>query len=134
MSTVMILGVSNSHIVVDSPTLDMFLDTAEDKMALYMLSIAFMIYGLYMASLLFSEMSVYIAGKSQGSSAFQQKVDRVRHEFDYYNVPQDLQNQVKAYHDYIWINQKVSERSAERGARSGGGVDEDVHTSHCQKT
>jgi len=120
----MILGVSNSHIVVDSPTLDMFLDTAEDKMALYMLSIAFMIYGLYMASLLFSEMSVYIAGKSQGSSAFQQKVDRVRHEFDYYNVPQDLQNQVKAYHDYIWINQKVSERSAERGAGSaerGGG-------------
>jgi len=107
ISTSMILGVSNNHLVITQGELTTYLDTnIEGKQGLFLLSIVYMIYGLYMASLLFSEMSVYIAGKTQGSSAFQQKVDRVRHEFEYYNVPTDLQNQVKAYHDYIWINQK----------------------------
>ena len=45
-------------------------------------------------------------GKMQGSAAFQRKTDRVNHEMEYYGVPPDLQRQVRAFYDYVWIHQR----------------------------
>ncbi|GMH82611.1 hypothetical protein TL16_g09316 [Triparma laevis f. inornata] len=102
---VMILGVSNSHVMAPD-TLDTLLTQTLNKSQVYALSMAYMIYGLYIGSVLVAEMTVYVMGRTQGSSAFQKKIDRVKHEMEYYSVPEALRNQVGAYYDYIWVNQK----------------------------
>ena len=102
---VMILGVSNSHIMAPD-TLDGLLTQTLNKSQVYALSILYMIYGLYIGAILVAEMTVYVMGRTQGSSAFQIKIDRVRHEMEYYSVPEGLRAQVGAYYDYIWVNQK----------------------------
>jgi CRP-like cAMP-binding protein len=74
--------------------------------SVYGTEICFMLFGLFLMATLIAETNVYIMGKNQGSSAFQRKIDRVKHEMDYYTVPDALQSQVRAYYDYIWVNQK----------------------------
>ena len=103
---VMILGISNSHIINAESDLDMLLEKTLNRTQVYALSMMFMIYGVYVVALFVAEMTVYVMGKTQGSSAFQRKIDRVKHEMEYYNVPSDLKDQVSAYYDYIWVNQK----------------------------
>jgi CRP-like cAMP-binding protein len=65
-----------------------------------------MVGGLILISLLIGEMNVYLMGIMQGSAAFQRKIDRVNHEMEYYAIPIDLQRQVRAFYDYVWIHQK----------------------------
>ena len=107
---VMILGISNSHIVNAEGSLDMLLEINKEnslnRTQVYALSMLFMIYGVYIVAVFIAEMTVYVMGKTQGSSAFQRKIDRVKHEMEYYNVPSSLRSQVGAYYDYIWVNQK----------------------------
>ncbi|GMI33918.1 hypothetical protein TrCOL_g5251 [Triparma columacea] len=113
ISTVMILGISNSHImgnnviIGNNETLDSNLPQDNlNKSQLHIISILFMVYGLYLGALMVSEMTVYVMGRTQGSSAFQRKIDRVNHEMEYYAVPFELRGKVKAFYDYIWVNQK----------------------------
>lgn len=107
LSATMLLGVSNSHIIGDSSTLDMLTDKRESyRGIIYALSTLFMVGGLFLVALLISELNVYVFGKMQGSAAFQRKIDRVKHEMEYYAVPDALQLQVKAFYDYVWIHQK----------------------------
>mmetsp|Transcript_23868 Transcript_23868/g.27496 ORF Transcript_23868/g.27496 Transcript_23868/m.27496 type:complete len:804 (+) Transcript_23868:145-2556(+) len=106
-SAVMILGISNFHIVGSHDTLDMLIEKRTSaRIRIYVVSTVYMIVGLFAVALLLSEMNVYILGKTQGSAAFQRRRDRVKHEMEYYAVPDDLQLQVRAYFDYIWIHQK----------------------------
>jgi CRP-like cAMP-binding protein len=107
LSATMMLGVSNSHIIGDSSTLDMLTEKRQsDRGLMYTVSTLFMVGGLFLVALLISELNVFVFGKSQGSAAFQRKIDRVRHEMEYYSVPDDLQVKVKAFYDYVWIHQK----------------------------
>ena len=107
ISTVMMLGISNSHIMGANQTLDTKIPQDNlNKSQLHIISILFMVYGLYLGALMVSEMTVYVMGKTQGSSAFQRKIDRVNHEMEYYAVPFELRGKVKAFYDYIWVNQK----------------------------
>eukprot|EP00520_Triparma_pacifica_P005976 CAMPEP_0118648548 /NCGR_PEP_ID=MMETSP0785-20121206/9214_1 /TAXON_ID=91992 /ORGANISM="Bolidomonas pacifica, Strain CCMP 1866" /LENGTH=858 /DNA_ID=CAMNT_0006540747 /DNA_START=208 /DNA_END=2782 /DNA_ORIENTATION=- len=110
VSTVMMLGVSNSHIMAPSRRNETATETnipqTLNNAQLHIISIVFMVYGLFLAAFMISEMTVYVMGKTQGSSAFQRKIDRVNHEMEYYAVPFELREKVKAYYDYIWVNQK----------------------------
>jgi len=107
LSATMMLGVSNSHIIGDSTTLDMLTEKRQsDRGLMYTVSTLFMVGGLFLVALLISELNVFVFGKSQGSAAFQRKIDRVKHEMEYYSVPDDLQVKVKAFYDYVWIHQK----------------------------
>ena len=107
LSATMMLGVSNNHIIGDSSTLDLLTERREsDRALIYTVSTFYMIGGLFMVALLISELNVFLFGKMQGSAAFQRKIDRVKHEMEYYAVPDELQLQVKAFYDYIWIHQK----------------------------
>ena len=107
ISATMILGVSNAHIVGNPQLLNIdFERRDEDSMVVYLVSTAYMIVGLFLIALLISETSVYVMGKMQGSAAFQMRTDRVNHEMEYYGVPDDLQRQVRAFYDYVWIHQK----------------------------
>ena len=107
LSAAMVLGISNYHIIGESSTLDMLTERREsDRVRMYAISTLYMVGGLFLVALLISETSVFIMGKMQGSAAFQRKIDRVTHEMEYYGVPNDLQLQVKAFYDYIWIHQK----------------------------
>ncbi len=107
LSAAMILGVSNSHVIGESSTLDLYTEKREThRIQMYVISTLFMIGGLFIVALLISELNVFISGKKQGSATFQRKFDRVKHEMEYYSVPDDLQMQVKAFYDYIWIHQK----------------------------
>ena len=106
VSTVMMLGISNTHIMSSTENLDSVIPQTLNKSQLQIISIVFMVYGLYLGALMISEMTVYVMGKTQGSSAFQRKIDRVNHEMEYYAVPFELRGKVKAYYDYIWVNQK----------------------------
>lgn len=107
LSTTMMLGVSNSHVVGDSTTLNLLTERREsDRGLIYTVSALLMIGGLFLVALLISELNVFIFGKMQGSAAFQRKISRVTHEMEYYAVPDELQLQVKAFYDYIWIHQK----------------------------
>lgn len=107
LSTVMMLGVSNVHIIGGSDMLELMMEArGTDKTRFYIVSTFFMVGGLFVIALLISEMSSYIMGKSQGSAAFQRRSDRVKHEMEYYRLPHDLQLQVKAYYNYVWIHQK----------------------------
>ena len=107
LSATMLLGVSNSHIIGDSSTLDMLTEKRESyRGIIYTLSTLYMVGGLFLVALLISELNVYVFGKMQGSAAFQRKIDRVKYEMEYYAVPDALQLQVKAFYDYVWIHQK----------------------------
>lgn len=107
LSTTMMLGVSNSHVIGDSSTLDLLTERRErDRGLVYIVSALFMIGGLFLVALLISELNVFLFGKKQGSAAFQRKINRVTYEMEYYAVPDELQLQVKAFYDYIWIHQK----------------------------
>ena len=68
--------------------------THSNRRSVQQTSICFMLYGLFLIATLIAEMNVYVMGKTQGSSAFQRKIDRVRHEMDYYAVPHELESQV----------------------------------------
>lgn len=107
ISASMLLGVSNVHIVGRPERLNLnFKERSEESTKAYLVSTLFMVVGLFLVALLMSEANVYVMGKMQGSAAFQSKIDRVHHEMEYYGVPQDLQVQVRAYYDYVWIHQK----------------------------
>ena len=107
LSAAMMLGISNFHILGDSSALDLLTERREeDRIHMYVISTLFMVGGLFLVALLMSEMNVYLMGKMQGSAAFQRKIDRVKHEMEYYAVPNDLQLKVKAFYDYVWIHQK----------------------------
>lgn len=107
ISASMMLGVSNLHIIGKSNLLNLdFEGRHEDSTKVFLISTMYMIIGLFLIALLISEANVYVMGKMQGSAAFQRKTDRVNHEMEYYRVPDDLQRQVRAFYDYIWIHQK----------------------------
>ena len=107
ISATMLLGVSNFHIVGKPELINLdFEGRSEDRTKIYLLSTSYMIIGLFLIALLLSEANVYLSGKMQGSAAFQRKTDRVNHEMEYYGVPDDLQRQVRAFYDYVWIHQK----------------------------
>ena len=107
ISATMLLGVSNFHIVGKPELINLdFEGRPEHATKVYLLSTAYMIVGLFVIALLMSEANVYLMGKMQGSAAFQRKTDRVNHEMEYYGVPPDLQRQVRAFYDYVWIHQK----------------------------
>jgi CRP-like cAMP-binding protein len=107
LSAAMFLGVSNNHIVIKPELLDLdFKGRSKDSTAIFLISTLFMIIGLFLIALLISEANVYVMGKKQGSAAFQSKTDRVNHEMEYYGVPYDLQVQVRAFYDYVWIHQR----------------------------
>ncbi len=107
LSAAMILGVSNFHILGSSTTLDMITKRREtDQMKMYVISTIYMIGGVCLIALLISELNVFLFGKKQGSAAFQRKIDRVSYEMEYYGVPDDVQRQVRAFYDYIWIHQR----------------------------
>jgi len=107
ISASMMLGVSNLHIIGKPSILNLdFAGRHEDSTKIFLISTLFMIVGLFLVALLISEANVYLMGKMQGSAAFQRKTDRVNHEMEYYGVPDDLQRQVRAFYDYIWIHQK----------------------------
>lgn len=107
-SAVMILGISNLHIVADTETLTLLNRRLckEKSVTIYFVSTLFMVGGLFLIALLISKMNVYVTGKMQGSAVFQQRNDRVRHEMEYYAIPDDLQAQVKAFYNYVWIHQR----------------------------
>lgn len=107
LSAAMILGVSNFHILGSSTALDMITKRREtDQMKMYVISTVYMIGGVCLIALLISELNVFLFGKKQGSAAFQRKIDRVSYEMEYYGVPDDVQRQVRAFYDYIWIHQR----------------------------
>lgn len=107
ISAVMMLGISNFHIAGSPDMVDMFIQRHDgDKVRLYIVSTLYMVGGLFVVALLMSEMNVYLMAKMQGSAAFQRLTDRVKHEMEYYGVPDDLQRQVRAFYDYVWIHQK----------------------------
>lgn len=107
ISASMLLGVANFHIVGKPELLSLHVEgRPEDSTKMYLVSTLFMIVGLFLIALLMSEANVYVMGKMQGSAAFQRKTDRVNHEMEYYGVPDDLQVQVRAFYDYVWIHQK----------------------------
>ena len=107
LSAAMMLGVSNFHVIGSSTTLDLLVKRKEQNVALiYHISTVLMISGLFLVALLMSELNVFVFGKKQGSAAFQRKVDRVNYEMEYYEIPDHLQMQVKAFYDYVWIHQK----------------------------
>lgn len=107
LSAVMMLGIANGHIIGSHDTLDMIAEKRDaDRVRRYIVSTLYIVVGLFLVALLMSEMNVYIMGRMQGSAAFQQRSDRVKHEMEYYAVPDDLQVQVRAFYDYVWIHQK----------------------------
>ena len=107
LSATMILGVSNLHILGKPQLVNLSLEGREGGgAAVYLVGTLYMTIGLFLIALLISEANSYLLGVKQGSAAFQLKSDRISHELEYYSVPQDLQRQVKAYFDYVWINQK----------------------------
>jgi CRP-like cAMP-binding protein len=107
ISASMMLGVSNLHIIGKPHLLSLDFEGRDDDSAkVFLISTLYMILGLFLIALLVSEVNVYVMGKMQGSAAFQRKTDRVNHEMEYYGVPDDLQRQVRAFYDYIWIHQK----------------------------
>ena len=99
-------GLHLSHRNHHQCTLHSLINESLNRSQTYIISVLFMVYGLYLGALLIAEMTVYVMGRTQGSSAFQRKIDRVNHEMEYYTVPFELQTQVRAYYDYIWVNQK----------------------------
>lgn len=107
ISATMLLGVSNFHIVGKPELINLdFEERPEDGTKVYLVSTVYMIVGLFLVALLLSETNVYVMGKMQGSAAFQRRTDRVNHEMEYYAVPDDLQRQVRAFYDYVWVHQK----------------------------
>lgn len=107
LSAAMFLGVSSDHIVMKPELLHLdFNGKDKDSTTIYLVSTLFMIIGLFLIALLISETNVYVMGKKQGSAAFQSKSDRINHEMEYYGVPHDLQVQVRAFYDYVWIHQR----------------------------
>ena len=107
LSAAMLLGVSNNHIMFKPELLDLDLKQREENSTtIYLISTLFMVIGLFLIAMLISEANVYVMGKKQGSAAFQSKTDRVNHEMEYYGVPHDLQVQVRAFYDYVWIHQR----------------------------
>jgi CRP-like cAMP-binding protein len=105
LSAVMILGISNYHVIGASASSGMLINETE-QVKMYIVSTIYMIVGLCLIAFLISELNVFLFGKKQGSAAFQRKIDRVSYEMEYYGVPDDIQRQVKAFYDYIWIHQK----------------------------
>ena len=107
ISAVMMLGISSFHIAGAPDIMDMFIQRHEgQKVRIYIISTLYMLGGVFVIALLMSEMNVYLMAKMQGSAAFQQRTDRVNHEMEYYGVPDELQRQVRAFYDYVWIHQK----------------------------
>ena len=109
VSAVMMLGISNTHIMLNPENIDVMrrsMESTTSRSKIFLTSTIFMVGGLFLVALLMSKMNVYIMGKMQGSATFQQRNDRVKHEMEYYGIPDELQKQVKAFYRYVWVHQR----------------------------
>ena len=72
ISAVMILGISNNHIM-NADNIDIMrrsMESTNSQSLILLMSTMFMVGGLFLVALLISKMNVYVMGKMQGSAAF----------------------------------------------------------------
>jgi len=64
------------------------------------------IVGFIFVCLFFGNTAVVLSHFSSTSWAFRMKIEGIKSEMSYYNLPTELRDKINAYYEYMWINQK----------------------------
>ena len=81
-------------------------DVSLDDPSVWLWKSFVLVFGLVLACLFLASVNVLFANFASASYAFRRKIEGIKSEMHYYNLPPDLQRKINAYYEYMWINQK----------------------------
>ncbi|KAE9011809.1 hypothetical protein PR002_g14968 [Phytophthora rubi] len=74
---------------------------------LYYMSIAVFMLGTVFSSFLFGNVLALLMSWDQQKAQFRNRMDMIKAEMKYYELPEELQHRVRRNYDYLWINQRA---------------------------
>jgi len=69
-------------------------------------NVATVLVGFVFVCLFFGNTALIISQLSSTSWAFRNRIEGIKSEMSYYNLPMELRGKINAYYEYMWINQK----------------------------
>ncbi|KAL4133550.1 hypothetical protein PRIC2_003867 [Phytophthora ramorum] len=74
---------------------------------LYYMSITVFMLGTVFSSFLFGNVLALLMSWDQQKAQFRNRMDMIKAEMKYYELPEELQHRVRRNYDYLWINQRA---------------------------
>ncbi|RLN90590.1 hypothetical protein BBJ28_00007968 [Nothophytophthora sp. Chile5] len=74
---------------------------------LYYMSITVFLLGTIFSSFLFGNVLALLMSWDQQKAQFRNRMDMIKAEMKYYELPEELQHRVRRNYDYLWINQRA---------------------------
>ncbi|ETP49266.1 hypothetical protein F442_05151 [Phytophthora nicotianae P10297] len=74
---------------------------------LYYMSITVFMLGTIFSSFLFGNILALLMSWDQQKAQFRNRMDMIKAEMKYYELPEELQHRVRRNYDYLWINQRA---------------------------
>lgn len=74
---------------------------------LYYMSLAVFMVGTIFSSFLFGNILALLMSWDQQKAQFRNRMDMIKTEMKYYELPEELQHRVRRNYDYLWINQRA---------------------------
>ncbi|KAG7386701.1 hypothetical protein PHYPSEUDO_015381 [Phytophthora pseudosyringae] len=74
---------------------------------LYYMSITVFMLGTVFSSFLFGNILALLMSWDQQKAQFRNRMDMIKTEMKYYELPEELQHRVRRNYDYLWINQRA---------------------------
>ncbi|KAG3238267.1 hypothetical protein PI124_g16763 [Phytophthora idaei] len=74
---------------------------------LYYMSITVLMLGTVFSSFLFGNVLALLMSWDQQKAQFRNRMDMIKAEMKYYELPEELQHRVRRNYDYLWINQRA---------------------------
>ncbi|KAF4320644.1 hypothetical protein BBO99_00005435 [Phytophthora kernoviae] len=79
----------------------------EASIELYYMSITVFMLGTIFSSFLFGNVITLLMSWDQQKAQFRNRMDMIKAEMKYYELPEELQHRVRRNYDYLWINQRA---------------------------
>ncbi|KAI9988077.1 hypothetical protein PInf_024338 [Phytophthora infestans] len=77
------------------------------NIGLYYMSITVFMLGTVFSSFLFGNVLALLMSWDQQKAQFRNRMDMIKAEMKYYELPEELQHRVRRNYDYLWINQRA---------------------------
>ncbi|KAL8003903.1 hypothetical protein Plhal703r1_c11g0057221 [Plasmopara halstedii] len=79
----------------------------EATIELYYMSLAVFMLGTIFSSFLFGNVLALLMSWDQQKAQYRNRMDMIKAEMKYYELPEELQHRVRRNYDYLWINQRA---------------------------
>ena len=108
ISVVMILGVSDSHVLIEESALMLNIKKNLSQTSLAVISAMFMFAGFLLVTNFVANLVTLTIVRNESGSEFIRKMNRITSEMELHSVPHDLREQVSMFYNYLWVHQRAN--------------------------